>query len=241
MTLRWLDEQSAEGTLQRRFTVERDGEAVPGVLWAPERTEQPAPLVLIGHGGAGHKLDESRVTLGHMYVREYGCAAAAIDGPSHGERSRPPDSARPAVTAPVVDGMVADWRATLDALARLPEIDERRAGYGGVSMGTMFGIPFVAAEPRIRAAVLGLCGLSGASDDRAYLSERLAADAPHVRCPTLFLMQWDDELFDREGVLALFDLLGAGDKRLLAHPGRHGETPSHAREATTSFLAGQLT
>ncbi len=55
--------------------------------------------------------------------------------------------------------MVADWRATLDALAALPEVDTARVAYGGVSMGTMFGLPFVAAEPRIRAAVFGLCGL----------------------------------------------------------------------------------
>ena len=35
----------------------------------------------------------------------------------------------------------------------------QRYGYWGVSMGTLIGLPFVASEPRISAAVLGLAGL----------------------------------------------------------------------------------
>ena len=99
----------------------------------------------------------------------------------------------------------------------------------------------MAAEPRIKATVLGLCGLAQPSDDTPYITERLAEDAPRVRQPTLFLVQWDDELVLRDGAFALFDLLGADDKRLYAHPGRHHETPAHVRATTAAFLAGQLT
>ena len=53
-------------------------------------------------------------------------------------------------------------------------------------------------------------------------------------------MQWDDELFARDGVLALFDLIGADDKRLYANPGRHAATPEHVRTATSAFIAEQL-
>ena len=210
------------------------------MLWTPEPPDQPRPLVLIGHGGGGHRLDDRRVALGHSYVREHGCAATAIDGPWHGERSLPPGTEPPALNTEVVDGMVADWRTALDALVALPDIDGSRVGYGGVSMGTMFGLPLIASEPRIKAAVLGLCGLTAPSGERPLISERLAADAPGVRCATLFLVQWDDELFPREGAFALFDLLGAADKRLLANPGGHSETPEHVRKTTTEFLAGQL-
>ena len=237
----WLDERTAAGVRQRRFTIEREAAAVPGVLWTPERAGRPVPLVLLGHGGAGHKLDDSRIALGHRYVLEYGCAAAAIDGPWHGDRGPRPGAERPSITRALLDGMVADWTAAADALEGLDEIDERRVGYGGVSMGTMFGIPFVAAEARIRAAVLGLCGLTRETGEPAHVvSERLAADAPEVRCPTLFLMQWDDELFPRDGVLDLFDLVGAGDKRLQTSPGGHSDTPGHVAETTTRFLAAQL-
>ena len=84
--------------------------------------------------------------------------------------------------------MVGDWRATLDLLAGLDEIDGDRIAYGGVSMGTMFELPFLAADGRARAAVLGLCGLMGNGAVEASLFARLARDAPRLRCPTLFLM-----------------------------------------------------
>ena len=140
-----------------------------------------------------------------------------------------------------MDSIVADWQAVLDVVSQLPEIDLGRVGYGGVSMGTMFGLPLVASEPRIKAAVLGLCGLERADGEQLGVGGRLAADAPRVRCPTLFLMQWDDELFTRAGQLAFFDLLGAEDKRLSASPGGHADAPEHTRTSAAAFLAQQIT
>ncbi len=236
----WLNLHPEDGILQRTFIVDRDGVEVPGVLWTPERSNRPLPLVLVGHGGAGHKMDDSRIALGHRYARSYDCAVLAIDGPWHGDRSLPPGSKRPAVSFEVVADMVADWKAALDALIALPEIDEGRVGYGGVSMGTMFGLPLIASEPRIKAAVLGLCGLIAPSGEPTYLSERLAVDAPQVHCPTMFLVQWDDELFPRDGAFALFGLLGATDKRLFANPGGHSETPDHVKDVAIEFLASHL-
>ena len=101
-------------------------------------------------------------------------------------------------------------------------------------MGTIIGLPFVAAEPRIDAAVLGLMGLTGPTRDR------IAEDAPRVECPVLFLIQWDDELFAREWALGLFDAIGSLDKRLHAHPGRHGDLPPEAFRSSASFLVGRL-
>ena len=54
-------------------------------------------------------------------------------------------------------------------------------------------------------------------------------------------MQWDDELFERDGVLALFEALGPADKRLHANPGGHAEVPPHMRAITTAFIVEQLT
>jgi dienelactone hydrolase len=127
--------------------------------------------------------------------------------------------------------MIADWRAALDELVALPEIDADRVGYGGVSMGTIFGLPFVASDPRVRAAVLGGAGAT----------PQLTREAARLRCPVLFLMQWNDELFDRPSVFALFEAIASTDKRLLAHPGGHAEAPESAREASTRFLIEALT
>ena len=57
--------------------------------------------------------------------------------------------------------MNGDWKATLDELLASNRFDPARVGYWGLSMGTVLGLPFVASEPRISAAVLGACGFTG--------------------------------------------------------------------------------
>jgi dienelactone hydrolase len=235
----------AKGVRERRFDIAGgDGRTVPGLLWTPPDAVGPRPLVLIGHGASGSKREDYVVALGRRLVRHLGYAAAAIDGPVHGHR-RPPSGGGPdlpffdfgqmwASDATMTDAMVADWRAALDALQGEPDIGVGPAGYWGLSMGTILGLPLVAAEPRLTVAVLGLMGLTGPT--RA----RIAADAPNVLCPVLFLMQWHDELFQRHQVLELFDALGASDKRLHAHPGLHGDVPPEEFEASERFLALHL-
>lgn len=224
----WRSDSVSEGLRQRVFTAAPGVRDVPAVLWTPEHLGGPLPLILIGHGGWGHKLDESRLDLARRYVLRAGFAAAAIDGPWHGERA----GARPeAWTDAEADLMRDDWRATLDELVALPEVDSDRIGYGGVSMGTIFGLPFIADDPRIRAAVLGL----------APGEPRLLQEAARLDCPVLFLAQWDDELFERPRVFALFEAIASPEKRLLAFPGRHAEAPEAAREASTRFLIERLT
>ena len=107
-------------------------------------------------------------------------------------------------------------------------------------MGTVLGLPFVASEPRISATVLGACGFTGSSAGRGRFAERHRADAPRVTCPVLFMIQWDDEIFDRDGALELFDTIGSPDKRLHVHPGKHGDFPQEAADATREFLAARL-
>jgi dienelactone hydrolase len=231
------------GVRQRRFDIQRDERTVPGLLWTPPGADGPRPLVLIGHGASGSKTEDYVVALGQRLVRHLGYAAAAIDGPVHGHR-RQPDGAPAAPflefglmwanDVGMTDAMVADWQATIDALEAEPDIGAGPVGYWGLSMGTILGLPVVAAEPRIAVAVLGLMGLTGPT------KRRLATDARAVRCPVLFLMQWDDELFPREKVIDLFGALGSPDKRLHAHPGTHGEVPLEEFEASERFLALHL-
>ena len=56
----------------------------------------------------------------------------------------------------------------------------------------------------------------------------------------MFMVQWEDELFDRDGAFELFDAIGSSDKRLHAHPGKHGEIPPEGVDATREFLAARL-
>ena len=140
----------------------------------------------------------------------------------------------------VSDDMNTDWARTLDALLALGEFDTNAVGYFGLSQGTMFGLPYVACEPRIRAAVLGACGLRGPSIVRSNVGGRLAADAPRITCPVMFHVQWDDERFDRDSGFELYGLLGSADKRLQSTPGLHGERTPEAIETLVSFLTNSL-
>jgi dienelactone hydrolase len=185
------------------------------------------------------------VMLGRLFAADYGWHAAAIDGPVHGQRGSVVDASDPAYRAmwqrpDIVQDMIDDWQATLDALSDLREIDQTRVGYWGVSMGTMFGLPYVASDARVRTAVLGKAGMSGSSVRRSGIDVHFKAFAPRVTVPVLFVMQWDDERFERQGQLELFDQLGAHDKRLLAYPGQHADNGPGAFEVQAAFLKRYL-
>src|SRR5438270_10421507 len=171
--LRWTeDDVSVSGICERGFTVERQGQTIPGGVWHPAAASGPRPLVLMGHGGSGHKRNERMVMLGRLFAGDYGWYAAAIDGPVHGGRGLVSDASDPAYRQmwqrpEIVQDMIDDWKATLDALSALSAVDSTRVGYLGVSMGTMFGLPYVASDARVRVAVLGKAGMSGPSVQRS--------------------------------------------------------------------------
>jgi fermentation-respiration switch protein FrsA (DUF1100 family) len=98
-----------------------------------------------------------------------------------------------------------------------------------MSMGCGLGVPFIAAEPRIRAAVLGLNG-----------AETSAEAAAQITVPVEFLVQWDDERVPRAQSLALFDALASPEKTLHANPGKHGEVPAFEVDSTLRFFARHL-
>lgn len=242
----WTDETAtASGVRERGFTVERGGQAIPGVLWQPAAIRERRPLVLMGHGGTGHKRNERMNMLGRLFAGEYGWSAAAIDGPAHGARGPADDPERSNYRLMwqrpnIVQSMIDDWRVTLDALCGQEQVDTGRVGYWGVSMGTMFGLPFVASEKRVRVAVLGKAGMTGASVVRSGIDVHFKQYAPHMHVPLLFTMQWDDERFERSGQLALFDQLASKDKRLHAYPGEHSDNGPEAFIAQAAFLARYL-
>jgi dienelactone hydrolase len=222
--VQWTENEiCVEGATERAFTVDRAGDAIPGVFWRPETVRNSTPLVLLGHGGSGHKRN----------------------GPAHGDRGPVTNSNDPAYRElwqreNPVQAMVDDWKAILDVLTALDHVDPERVGYWGVSMGTMFGLPFVASEQRIQVAVLGKAGMTGSSPTRSGIAPHFERFAPLLTQPVLFSIQWDDERFDRDGQLDLFDRLGSTDKRLHAYPGEHSDNGPEAFETQAAFLKRYL-
>jgi dienelactone hydrolase len=216
-------------------------------MWIPPAAQAPVPLVLVGHGGGGHKRAATVVNMAEGLVREHGIATLAIDGPVNGERESNDDAARAlrnedrhayrrTYYLEKYDEMVEDWRAALDAAQRLPEIDPGAIGYWGLSMGTRFGVPLIAAEPRIKAAVIGLFG----HREGVESSQRVYDDAAKIHVPVLFLQQLGDEEVGQRAYHELFQRIGTADKRLHANPGGHAQVPRSELEASRLFLARKL-
>jgi dienelactone hydrolase len=254
-----ISESIDDGVIERRFDMTADGERVPGIIWTAAGAGGPAPVILIGHGATQHKRVANVLSLARRFVGDLGFTAVAIDAPDHGERitdvaasnARRAQLSRRIAAGPgdaSVMNMSADemrrwienigrgvreWRATIDMLESEGMVRDGRFGYWGVSMGTMIGLPLLASEARLRAAVFGLAGLPPGAGP-------LEEAARHTTAPVLFVFQWDDELVSRDAGLRLFDALGSTDKAMHIHPGGHLGIPLAERSDYVAFFRRHL-
>lgn len=242
--MRFTSQTSFGGITEQLFTLDE----IPGVLWAPEGAAGTRPLILMGHGGGQHKKAPGILTRARRFVTECDYAVVAVDVPGHGDRPMDEEFNRIATenqarvdagedVAPLIAGFqalvarqtVPEWRAVLDAVQQLEHVGAGPVGYWGVSLGCGLGVPFVAAEPRVRAAALGLGGAAASAEAAA-----------RITVPVEFLVQWDDERVPRAQSLALFDALASPEKTLHANPGKHGEIPAFQLDSTLRFFARHL-
>lgn len=254
-----VQEVCERGVIERRVDLKvENGEVVPGIVWLPEGATGPRPTVILGHGGVVHKRAPEVLGLARRLVRHQGYAAVALDAPEHGERITDKEAARnraralqtridrgqgAGLPAAVADNQafasrmgahVLELRALVADLVSSGFIDDR-LGYWGMSMGTGIGLRFVASEPRVKAAVLGLAGLGATMGGTEF-----EAAARSLRIPILFLFQWDDELITRDSGLALFDAIGSADKTLHVNPGGHVQVPVFENDSAEAFFVRHL-
>jgi dienelactone hydrolase len=238
---------SEQGVTERRFDLVVGDALVPGIVWTPEGATGPRPLILIGHGGTQHKRVDNILRLARALVRHHGYAAASIDAPNHGDRGTPEgmeefrrrivsgrftEEQRRDMTLSA-ESAAKEWTATLDAVEQMPEIGRGPVGYWGLSMGTSIGVRFIADEPRVKCAILGLFGLRQDADP-------LERAARNVTVPLLFLFQMNDELVKLESGLALFMVFGSETKTVHMNPGGHVQVPAFEREYYETFFVRHL-
>lgn len=231
---------------ERSFLLGRSAGTVPGVMWSPVDLAVP-PAVLLCHGGSGHKRTGRHIRIGRWLASAAGFAAVAIDGPYHGDRV--PSPVDPAVyqqmivdegVETVTARMTGDWLETVGELAALDLLDDGNVSAFGMSMGARFGLPVAAAlGARLRCAVFGKFGVRQTAEIHPGLCSpgpALAA-ARTISAPVLFHVQWDDEVFPRDGQFELFGALASDDKRLVARSGRHAETHPDDEVSWQQFIA----
>jgi dienelactone hydrolase len=251
----FTDIRSEAGVTRRSFSVAAAGESVPAVIWAPEGAAGPRPLVLMGHGGSQHKKTPGISARARQYAQRHGWATLAIDAPGHGDRiSRQEAVALMREVGARVRGetpadfspermramgersrkAIPEWKAALDAAQGFEFVGgSGPVGYWGVSMGTAIGVPFVAQEPRITAAVFGLGGLrAGAAD--------MEAAAKAITIPVEFVFQWEDAVAPREAGLALFNAFGSAEKTMHINPGGHMDIPAFETASWDRFFLRHL-
>ena len=204
-----------------RFRVGVGDEDVPGLLIAPRESEDAAPLVVIQHPATSSK-DDYFVRDVAVQWAKLGWACAGIDAPLHGERAShdPMALLRDRDRFNEISAQFSDeLSATIDCLAARYPIDTGRLAYVGYSLGSMLGIPAVAADGRYKAAafcLIGEGGLLGAAADPASPVQRLGGVAVRIVAKT------GDEFFSKAATEGLFAAL-PGERDLTWLPGGHFE------------------
>ena len=138
-----------------------NSQRVPALLFTPPGASaaHPVPCLVILHGLGGSKEIMSGMAL---FEAKNGYASLVIDEYGQGERgplkTTPHQQAEELATT--VSQTAMDVRRGLDYLATRPDINSKRIGLAGVSLGAIIGTVTSGVEPRIKAAVL----ISGGGD-----------------------------------------------------------------------------
>jgi len=119
-----------------------------------------------------------------------------------------------------------DMGQTIDYLETRRDIDAKKLGFYGLSMGATHGVRLLALDSRLRAAVLVSGGLNAGQPAETDIWNY----APRVRTPVLMLSGRDDMVYPVETAqMPLFNALGtpAQNKRYVQFEGGHANLVSH--------------
>ena len=245
MKVTWQQTIDPLGNTTHQFVAESlDHRKVTGCLWIPEIDQHQGVLVAFLHGASGTRFQVPIPYLANMFATQ-GIASLALDGPVHGLRKKL-DGARLALYAEMskpraFNNLFKDWEIALVLSEEKLQFSVQTLGYFGLSMGTFFGVPYLAqrhlCSKTTTAAVLGLMGPTGVVSP---FRKRLIEDAANVHMPLLFFLQQEDEMFSRDGCLELFSALASPAKQLRENPGKHAAVPLSELDYSFEFLTQHL-
>ena len=212
---------------------------IPARVYDPGRARG---LLLLGHGGGTPGKDSERfIQLCRRYAEGTGLVVLCIDAVDHGERqpSGPLDPGVPQQWhSRVAPQMVFDWQQASAALAPTgPAL-----AYVGFSMGSIFGLPVVAAMSSIQAAVFVVGGVPAGDwlDDPPLEGLLLHAAGRISHADVLMVNMNRDELFPAAGSLGVFNAIPGRRKRLVFWDGGHSDWPAEAINDSIAFINDRL-
>lgn len=235
-----------------RVEIPYEGTRMAGILRRPWHVARPPVVILIP--GLDSVKEEMHAYADDLLAR--GVATLAIDGPGQGEME---------FTHPMRHDYEAPVAAAIDYLAGRRDVDARRVGLMGVSLGGYYAPRAAAYEPRVRAAV-AVAGAYNFADhfdgrpaltqaafvarlhakDRAEAIARLRAftlegAGPRIRVPLLVIMGGRDRLVDPADAERLARET-AGAELWLFPDGNHvvNNLPYRYRPQTADWLADRL-
>ena len=245
-----------DAVVESSVQIETESGHLNCAVWSPKGEPIQRPLVLLGHGGAGHKKSPYLVWFTMRLVTDHDFVAAAIDHlPQHGDRGGTSDirssvdwKGASATFDEAIDSIVKDWQATIRTLVKRIEVDETKIGYWGHSGGTLMGIPLLAKTPGVSAAALGKWGIEGTEelkeifrDEFPEVVNRHKRDASQLSCAIHYLINMDDNLFTQSGQIDLFNRLGSSRKVFWGEPGDHVAESYNSIAYQLQFLGDTLT
>jgi dienelactone hydrolase len=222
-----------------------NGEKVPGVFLRP-KAEGVYPCVLLLHGLTSKK-EDMLLMFGRALV-ENGVAVLALDAPHHGERKIAGENQ---ATFPVIGEAVhegnREYRRALDYLATRKDVDTKRIGLIGYSMGSIMGAILGGVEKRIGCFAFCVGGdmmVPMLAMARAENRERLASSCPSLYVgqigprPILMLNGKKDQIITAVATQRLYDAAKA-PKKIEWYDSGH-LLPREAIEKAVVWITGKL-
>lgn len=208
---------------------------IPCSIWSA--SDNPRGVVLVGHGLGVDRYDITVRRPVDLLTMDHDAVVVVPEIPLHGVRDAFADD-----PLGIVDRWQEFWvSGGADVMAKeFLRVTERcRELYGalpiayfGVSLGTQYGVAFLAQSSDVQAAVLGLFGSHPAP--KTPVMNRFA---PRVRCPVYFIQKLDDEIHSAASTTHLFASLGCEHKVLDSTRGRHTDTSLATLRNSCAFLA----
>ena len=218
-----VDESSSDWRAERiTFNAAYDGERVIAMLYVPKNIRPPYQTILYCPPRSARylaRIDEFDVKRIDFLVKTGRAVLYPMIKGTYERRT--PESPGSTAERDRVIQQSKDLRRAVDYLETRPDIARDRLGYYGLSDGARLGLILVSQEPRIRAVVFSMGGLS---PERKPPEIDEINFANHVRIPALMLNGRYDLFYPAEtDQVPMFRLLGAppGDKRYVLFDAGH--------------------